>query len=104
MRINLIQMRQACGYDTMLDAECSIALPCLTLGVNRSALPYPHPPDRRRVLSIERQRATDRQIVDDQDQAVIAGGRGGIEGQRLCPARRQIAGEASDLGSTGVLR
>jgi hypothetical protein len=24
MRINLIQMRQTCGYDTMIDAECSI--------------------------------------------------------------------------------
>ena len=98
----------------MIDAECSIALPYLTLGVNRSALPHPHPPDRYRILSIDRQRVTGRQIVDDQDQAVIARGRGSIKGQRYIlthgfpwrPHRRRSpvsAGQSVPLCSFAVL-
>jgi len=44
MRINLIQMRQTCGYDTMIDVECSTVEEMTGFRHSRALLP-PRPPD-----------------------------------------------------------
>jgi hypothetical protein len=43
MRISLIPMRQAWGYDTMIDAECSTVGEMTGFRHSRARLP-PHPP------------------------------------------------------------
>ena len=44
MRINLIQMRQTCGYDTMIDVECSTVEEMTGFRHSRALLP-PHLPN-----------------------------------------------------------